>query len=99
METTEKNKTRKYTIKVSNFLSWYFDTGADQDQKQQLYDLGSNIVKRLKEHGSYQLSVQNIFENTDFESLPVKFLEENDFDDDFIELGELGHDYHIQLIN
>lgn len=89
---------KTYTLKVSNFLSWYFDTGADQEQREQVYDLGMEVIKALKEDGSYQISVMNIFDKCDIRSMPVKYLEEK-FEHEDDELGMLDHAFHVKLIN
>jgi hypothetical protein len=88
---------KTYKITKTNFMLWYFFTGADQDQKAELYELGRNAREGLVDDGEFIITAQSIFDSVDYGCIGLKFLEEFDDDKDG-ELYDLGHNYKLDLI-
>jgi hypothetical protein len=90
---------KTFTITKKNFLEWYFNTGADGDQKDMRTNLGKEAVKSLFKRGWYSISVDTIFNNdAEHECIPLMYLEEfpDDADD---ELADLDYEWEVKLIN
>jgi len=52
----------KLVINKREFLDWYYNTGADQDQTQMRLDLGNNAVDSLIDSGKFSIDVNEIWE-------------------------------------
>jgi hypothetical protein len=89
-----------YNLKVSRFLSWYFDTSDDQTQKEMILDLGLQAKESLFKEGSFQISVANLFSGKDsVESMPLHFLEDHPKANTDLEVGDVYDEIEIKLIN
>ena len=88
-----------YTITESNFLDWYFNTGADDEQLDVREGIAKDAVEALMTVGSYHLEVKDIWDCTDKSCIPVKYLQEGDtFKEAGLELGDLDYKWDINLI-
>jgi len=90
-----------FTIKAENFLEWYFNTGSDEEIEDGRIMMGERVITSLINTGQSNISIDEIFSEATFESLPLSYLEEfNDNDD--VELGDYCEkysiDYTIKLI-
>ena len=88
---------KHFKVKQSNFLDWYYNTGADQDQEQMRKDLGESIIAQLIENGAVKITAKDIWMECEKECMPIRICEGQDEDDDR-ELGELGEKYKITMI-
>ena len=58
---------RNFTITKKNFLDFYWNTGADQDQEKMIRDLGYDIVQNaLKGELVYIMDVQELFNGCEY---------------------------------
>ncbi len=86
-----------FTITTENFLEWYLNSGADDEIASMRSDIGERIINELFEKGTSTLTIQNLFDEADFESIQLYRLEE--FGDDADEeLGETYEEYEVNLI-
>ena len=88
---------KHYTITKANFLKWYYNTGDDQMQIDQATKLGFSVIYALIDKGECNITADDIWDECEKSCIPLKYTEEDDFDSDQ-ELGELEHEWTIQLI-
>lgn len=90
---------KTYKITKANFLEWYFNTGADDEQESMRTSLGNSLVEELFEKGTSTTTVENIFEESAKDSIPYKFLEGFD-KDNWEEVGDIEEEpFEIVLID
>lgn len=88
-----------YTIKPRNFITWYYNTGADQDQSDEAIRLGNRVIEEMKDNGSSTITTQEIFDECEKSCIPVYILEEYEsleYQDG--ELGNLTYKWEVKLI-
>jgi len=96
-------KLKKIKIKSEDFINWFFNTGADQDQEREAFSLGRSVIGQLLE-GSVTITPQNILDECEPVVIPLSIVEgfENDdtFDeiDDAIADGRISEDFEIELV-
>lgn len=97
----------KLTITKGNFLSWYLDSGQDQENEEIKKGILSTIIHQLTNVGHASISVNELFDNCTQESIRLSFINEFIQDDIYqplnrecsdIELGELNN-YELILID
>ena len=91
---------KELTIKEKKFLDWYFAYGQDQEQTELKINLADMIIGQMYEYGFGIISVKNLFDNCNQESIRVYFTCQYEMmtDDYDIELSDLNEDYTITLI-
>ena len=87
---------KKLTITKNRFLDWYYESGQDSEIVELKFDLAERIIEQLRSHGVANISVQDLFDACNPESIRLNFTEQGTDDDYDIELGDLG-DYEITL--
>lgn len=90
---------QRFTITTTNFLNWYFNTGADQEQESILESLGKRIKDELMEHGKSKVTAKDLFDECNPEWIPLNLTEEYNakFHTDRV-LSELKDNWIIKLI-
>ena len=61
-------------IKSSDFISWYFYTGANQDQLKEAIDLGVKVIEGLVE-GKVTITPQDILNQCEALVIPLHLVE------------------------
>jgi len=94
---------KKFTITKEQFINWYFNTGADQDQERMRTDLGDSIIEQLLEKGCAEINVTDIFEDeAELSCIPIRYTEEaSQYPQECengCELGELD-EFEIKLVD
>ena len=90
---------KKYTVTKQNFLEWYFNTGADDEQQDARTEMGRRVIDCLLSGEDFHCSVENIFNNeADLNCMPIHYLEEFLDDDSGIEVDDIGEIVEINLI-
>lgn len=91
---------KTFTITTENFLQWYLNSGSDEEIKEAKTNLGERVIKNLLEVGNSLITVNELFNEANFESIPVSYLVEfdNSVDVDKIELGSLFSNYEVKLV-
>lgn len=94
---------KKFTITKEQFISWYFNTGADQDQERMRTELGGSVIEQLLEKGCAEVNVTDIFESeAELSCIPISYTQEaSQYPqecENHCELGELDG-FEIQLVN
>jgi hypothetical protein len=87
---------KKLTITKNRFLDWYYESGQDSEIVELKFDLAERIIEQLRSQGVANISVQDLFDACNPESIRLNFTEQGTEDDYDIELGDLG-DYEITL--
>ena len=93
-----KEKITTYTITESNFLEWYFNTGAYDEQRQTRIDIGFDAVESIIKTGSFHISTTTIWEQCQKCCIYTRYLEE-DVGDNITELDDLDHEWDVRLIS
>lgn len=77
------------TIKISkkDFVNWYFFTGADQDQKQGIYELGLSVVEKLLS-GDVRITAKDILNQCETSAIPLSIVKGCEHLD-----GEIGDEF------
>jgi hypothetical protein len=94
---------KKLKIKSEDFINWFFNTGADQDQEREALSLGISVIEGLL-GGSVTITPQEILDQCEPVVIPlsiIKGFEDNDtFDeiDDAIADGRISEDFEIELV-
>lgn len=88
---------KTYTITKQNFLEWYFNTGADDDQESMRTDLGDRVIERLLSGEDFFYSVEDAFNECEKSCIPIAYLEEFD-DRELLEVEDLKEECEIILI-
>ena len=96
-------KIKTYKITKTNFLNWYFNSGCDQEQEETRAILGGKVIEMLLNEGKAKLSVKELFEDSNHETIPCEFLEgfdENFNDGEYIQIGDFNvGDFKIKLVD
>lgn len=94
-------KTKKLTITRERFLEWYYGYGQDQENTELQNDLAKSIIHQMYTVGFGSMSVQEIFDGCNQDSIRAYFTQEFDgqTDDYDIELSDLPFSYKLKLIN
>ena len=58
----------KPVIKIDRkeFIEWYFNSGADQDQRDMRYNLGNDVVDGLLSEGAYVLNHEHVWDDVGY---------------------------------
>jgi hypothetical protein len=100
MKTIMKKNLR---IKSKYFISWMFNTGADQEQETMALDLGRMVIERLSK-GSVTITPQDILDECEPIVIPLNIVEGFEDDDTFDEIedaikdGRISKDFEIKLV-
>ena len=87
----------KLTITKNRFLNWYYESGQDQENDDLKKELAESLIHSMRQVGFASISVQELFDNCNQESIRLNFTEEgckNDYDTELSDLGE----FEITLI-
>jgi hypothetical protein len=87
----------KLTITKGNFLDFYFNYGQDSELKEIRFDLADDIIKILYDKDSATISVQNIFNQCNKDSIRGFYCEQLT-DNIEQEIGDIFSNYEIELI-
>ena len=71
---------KTFTIKAEVFLEWYFNAGDDDEIKDARETMGERVIDSLINVGQSLITIDDMFEEAQFDSLPIRLLEE--FSDD-----------------
>lgn len=66
---------KTYTITKENFLNWYYEDNMDETRELK-EDLAEKVLLQLKNTGISSITIENIFEGCNTESIPIMYLEE-----------------------
>lgn len=89
----------KLTIKKSRFLDWYFDYGQDQENQELRVELANSIIDQMYKTGFGSCSVQELFDNSNHDSIRYCFTEECKDEDNDMELQDLFKEFEVTLID
>ena len=67
---------KKLHITKENFIEWYFNTGADDEQKDARYNLGEKVINSLTEGKIFSFSVEDAFNECEMECVSLDYIEE-----------------------
>ena len=90
-------------IKSSDFVTWFFKSGADQDQKQEALELGVSVIECLLS-GSVTITPQNIQDRCEGLVIPLHLVEGFEGTDSTMEIedgiscGKISRYFEIELI-
>jgi len=92
---------KTYTITKTNFLNWWFNTGSDQEQKENRLDLGKRAVEMLLSGEDFFYSVEDAFNECEKSCIPLEYLEEflGDAEHFGLEVGDLDYGCEVILID
>lgn len=87
-------------ITKTNFLNWWFNTGSDQEQKENHLDLGKRAVEMLLSGEDFFYSVEDAFNECEISCIPIMYTEEYRKDGyDELEIGDLEGVFDVVLID
>jgi len=89
---------KTYTITKQNFLHWYFNTGADDEQESLRTDLGNRVIDSLINIGQSNITIEEIFEECEKSCIPLDYLEEFEESEDGLEVCDLEDECEVNLI-
>ena len=91
---------KQLTITKERFLDWYFDYGQDQENLELRTNLANSIIHQMYSVGHGSMSVNELFDTCDQDSIRAYFTQEYDMQTDEydIELSDLNTPYTITLI-
>ncbi len=78
-------------------MSYYFETGSDQEQRQMVNELGWDAKEQLMENGTVEITVQGLFDTCNVECIPMSLLEDID-DSQYYCLEDITWDYKLNLV-
>ena len=84
-----------YTVTKGNFLTWYYNSGSDQEQESLRNDLGDSVIEQLLKHGKVTTTAEEIFDGCEIVCMPCYLLEE--FADDYDDCVEIMDEDSIDL--
>tara|TARA_R110001606_G_scaffold4723_4_gene22417 strand:+ start:716 stop:1078 length:363 start_codon:yes stop_codon:yes gene_type:complete len=87
---------KKFKITGKNFLSWYFNSGSDQEQEAMLRDLGSRALEELEAGNKCTVTTRNLFEETEHGAIRMYFCEGPEEDG---ELMDIEGGFELELID
>jgi predicted nucleic-acid-binding protein len=88
---------KTYYITRKNFLDWFYNTGADQEQHQMRKDLGYEVVDKLIKDNEFKVTTKDIFEGTDYYAVRLSYCQGcEDMDG---ELMDLDYEWELKLID
>jgi hypothetical protein len=82
-------------IKTADFINWYYNSGADQDQEDMALNLGYRIIEGLLD-GGITIMPQEILDECNQEIIPLNLVIGYENSDE--EIGEVFDDYEVELI-
>jgi len=89
---------KTYTITKHNFLDWYFENNYTEESTELRLDLAEKVISLLITKNNAVITTEEIFEDCNQESIKLAYLEEFD-DEDEGEVGDLGYDCEVNLID
>lgn len=91
---------KNFTITKARFLEFFYDCGQDSEIESLKEDLAEKVIDNLKDFGVSTITVEDIFNGCNKESIQFCFLEQyKDLDDVEGELSDLDeNEYTITLI-
>lgn len=89
---------KTFHITKSRFIEWYYESGQDQEIEDLKSDLVNIVIAQLSTNGKAEITVEQLFEDCNKESIKLSYLEEFDLDEDR-ELSELEEEYEVELID
>ena len=92
-KTTNIMKTLR--IKTADFINWYYNSGADQDQEDMALNLGYRIIEGLLD-GGITIMPQEILDECNQEIIPLNLV--IGYENSDKEIGEVFDDYEVELI-
>lgn len=93
----------KLKIKSEDFINWFFNSGADQDQESEALRLGRSVIEELLE-GKVTITPQDILDGCEPVVIPIRIIEGFEDDDTFAEIddaiaeGKISNNFEIELI-
>lgn len=87
----------KLTITTYRFLDWYFESGCDTEIVETKFDLAQKVIEKMYNVGQATISVQELFDECDKDTITLNFTEQGSESDYDVELQGLG-EYEIKLI-
>ena len=87
----------KLTITKGNFIEFYFNYGQDKELKELRLDLADDIIKILYDKDIATISIQDIFNQCNKDSIRGFYCEELT-DNIEHEIGDIFPNYEIELI-
>ena len=87
----------KLTITPERFLDWYYDYGQDSENNELREDLAKCIISQMRTTGFGSMSVNELFDNCNHDSIRYCFTRECQDENDDRELSELEN-YSIDLV-
>lgn len=82
-------------IKTADFINWYYNSGADQDQEDMALNLGYRIIEGLLD-GGITIMPQEILDECNQEIIPLNLV--IGYENSDKEIGEVFVDYEVELI-
>lgn len=82
-------------IKTADFINWYYNSGADQDQEDMALNLGYRIIEGLLD-GGITIMPQEILDECNQEIIPLNLV--IGYENSDKEIGEVFDDYEVELI-
>ena len=92
----------KLKIKSEDFINWFFNTGADQDQERQALELGYGVIEGLLE-GKVTVTPQEILDQCESLVIPMSIIEGMEDQDPYMEIddaiseGIISEKFEIEL--
>jgi hypothetical protein len=90
-------------IKSEDFINWFFNTGADQDQEREALSLGRSVIEGLLD-GSVTITPQDILDQCEHTVIRLDIIEGFEEVDytmeiwDGINKGDISEDFEIELV-
>ena len=90
-------------IICQDFIKWFFNSGADQDQESEALSLGYSVIEELLE-GKVTITPQDILDGCEPVVIPIRIIEGFEDDDTFAEIddaiaeGKISNNFEIELI-
>jgi hypothetical protein len=89
---------KTYSIKKLDFLNWYFEDGQDSENAQIRKDIGEKVVENLFMVDICVITTRSIFTECNHDAIPLRYLQEFRDSENDTELGDLGEQYELKLI-
>jgi hypothetical protein len=90
---------KTFHITKNRFLEFYFESGQDSEIEELKTNLADNIIQKLKEDAPPNITVEQLFNDCNHESIKLSFLEQykHDFNVEG-ELSQLKEKFKVVLI-
>lgn len=90
IELNLNKKPLEFTITKANFIDWFFNSGADQEQAEERSNLGYEVVQSLLSGNAVTVTPDDIWDKCEPSVIPISKTEQaSKWDDDFLEVGEI----------